>query len=805
MANSKGSPSIQQHKYMKQTICTKGIILIFATLIYTSVCMAQSAFRVTGRVFDCGRNPLEAANIHLHSKQDDIKTVTSKDGGFEIRGIKGNNCKLTISHIGFEDKTFIIKSKSDVRLDTISMTETVTALDEAVIKPQPVRITHDRRIVYPTENQRRNSADGISLLGMMKLPRTTIIPGTNEVRYWGNGNLRYYINDTKATTSQIRALLPKDIVRVEYIDSPGLEYQEQEDVGLVIKIITKNGTRGTYNSITVDKQLNRNVGAIEIESRATGKSSELAVGYNGYINNSTHHFSPELINETFHLTDKTVSRMEETTGMTSQERNHNISLAYFNTRPKKDYFYVKTELRLNRQPDNTANSIVHYFMPTNGINHKSTDTSTKDNAFLANILYRKTLGKKQMMQFDATYYTTKDDAYRNYKETTEEQTISEITSDVSATSHGGSLTGLYRNMLSDKWMVQTSLASYLDFAKSGYNGNSEGSSRMLRSISTLSNRIYYIRKKFNASMTIQLALNHTNIADNYKYTRVEPKFSMKAKYLFNNRCYIGGTLGHIPTRPQISDLSSAQQQIDEFQIRCGNPELRKGYATGLDLEGNIGIGIFDFSTYISFEHACRNIQEETFLKNNIIVRMPNNYDYVNALKSGIEISAEPWEWLTATFAIGYNRFSSKSNNTNFKQEYGKIWLRTNLNARWNGWVLSYNMWTHNNDFYGQILETSGRSMSFSLQRIWANGRLSTSLRLQNPFSKSFSYQEVVNYSPIAPYKSRTGADYNFRMLTLSVAYKLNTGRKTTRNKIETDITPQKYIISSRKTAEIKTK
>lgn len=64
------------------------------------------------------------------------------------------------------------------------------------------------------------------------------------MRYWGKGNLRYYINDTKATVSQIRALLPKDIVRVEYIDSPGLEYQEQEDVGLVIRVITKKRNKG---------------------------------------------------------------------------------------------------------------------------------------------------------------------------------------------------------------------------------------------------------------------------------------------------------------------------------------------------------------------------------------------------------------------------------------------------------------------------------------------------------------------------------------------------------------------------------
>ncbi len=229
-------------------ICTKHIkkaVFLLTATIYATVGMAQDTFSVTGRVFDNGHRPLVSANIHLHCKQNEFKTTTDKNGAFKVEGTYGNDYRLDISHIGFNDEVYIIKkSKTDIILDSIVMKESVIGLDETVIKPKPIRIVHDRRILYPTENQMRNSVDGISLLSMMKLPRTTIIPGTNEVRYWGKGNLRYYINDTKATVSQIRALLPKDIVRVEYIDSPGLEYQEQEDVGLVIRVITKKRNKG---------------------------------------------------------------------------------------------------------------------------------------------------------------------------------------------------------------------------------------------------------------------------------------------------------------------------------------------------------------------------------------------------------------------------------------------------------------------------------------------------------------------------------------------------------------------------------
>lgn len=683
------------------------------------------------------------------------------------------------------------------------MKENIIKLNETVINPKSIKIAHDRRILYPTESQRKNSADGISVLSAMRLPLVTITPGTNDVRYWGKGKLRYYINDAKATIPQIRALIPKDIVRVEYIDRPGPEYQEQEDVGLVIKVITRNEIRGMSNSIVVDKPLNRSVGSMNIESRLTGESSEFAIGYNGYLNNSDHHFNPEFTDETFNMPYGEIHRTEKMTGMTSYETDHDLSLAYFHTRHGNDYFYAKTELRLNRQPDNVSNSVIENTGYRNSLIQKQSDTSTKNNTFITNLLYRKTLNKTQMLLFDFKYYKMNSSNYRHDEELSMNNAAEEIVSDVNATSQGGSLTGLYRYTMSDSWLLGTSVASYLDLAKSTYYGNYCGTSKLLRSISTLSSKISYRKEKMDVSLNMILALNHTDIAHKYKSTRVEPKVSLQARYIFNERCYWGGTLGYVPLRPQASDLSTARQQIDELQMRCGNPDLRSGHAWGFDMDGNIGWGIFDINPYISYELTLKNIQEETTMQNGMIVRMPNNFDYVNAFKSGVEISSEPWEWLTATIAVGYNHFSSKSSYTDFKYHYAKMWFRANLNARWKGWMLSYNMWTHNNVFYGQVLETSGRSMSFSLQRVWLDSRLSTSLRIQNPFSKSFSWQDVVNYSPVAPYKNRTCSDYSFRMLTLSIAYKFNFGRKATKNKIGTDVTPQDYIISSRKSAEVK--
>lgn len=778
--------------------------LMLFTFASTIEIRAQKTFSVTGTVVDNSRNPLQTTGISMNSKHESIKAVTDKGGSFVVRGVAGGNYRIVVSHIGFKEKTYLIKDlAADVELDSILLDENIIGLDEAVVTSRAARITRDRRILYPTDMQKKNSADGISLLGIMKLPKTTIIPGTDEVRYWGKGTLRYYINEVKATAGQIRALLPKDIVRVEYIDRPGLEYQEQEDVGLVIKVVTKNGIRGINNSIVMDKHLNRSAGDIDINSRVTGKRSELAVGYKGYGNFSRHHFNTEMTDETFCLPSGILNRSEETVGMTSYERSHDISLAYFRTLHGRDHFYIKAEVKLDKEPDNSAHSVMYNSGLRNDIVNKTSETSARSNTLTTSMLYRKVISRKQLLQFDAACYTMNTDYYRHYIEESCGTASFDIVSDISSRSYGSSFSGLYINQLSDKWSFQTSVGSSVYFAESRYGGHYDGKSELTRSISALRNSMSYNREKLDMSLNIVMSLNHTRASDEYKSTKIEPKFSFQAKYLFNERSYISGTAGFIPTRPEAADLSTARQQIDEYQIRSGNPELKSGYAVGIDLDGNIGWGIFDINPYVSYEHSDNNIQEGTFLASSMIMRMPENFKYVNALKSGVEVSVEPTDWITLVVASGYNRFSSRSRQTGLRYHYGKMWLRTNINARWNRWMLSCNMWTHNNDFYGQVLETSGRSMSFSLQRVWLDGHLSTSLRIQNPFSRSYSRQGVVNYSSVAPYSNWTRMDYSFRMVTLGVSYKFGVGRKASNKSAEIDIMPQNYIISSRKSAEVK--
>ncbi|MDR1553177.1 MAG: outer membrane beta-barrel family protein [Prevotellaceae bacterium] len=219
------------------------------------------------------------------------------------------------------------------------------------------------------------------------------------------------------------------------------------------------------------------------------------------------------------------------------------------------------------------------------------------------------------------------------------------------------------------------------------------------------------------------------------------------------------------------------------------------------LDGTIGLGKFDIDWYAYYNFTKNDIFEETYLENNTVVRMPANVNNINALKTGLEISPDLFDWLSMSLAFGYNRYENKSDSYN--HTYNNLWMRLNTSLTWKRWTFSTVMFTHINEFYGETLWTSGRSIYLTLLRTWLDGRLSTALTLYQPFSKNYSKQGVINYSKIAPYANwiyYTGA---FRTLMLNVSYKFNFGRNSSSDNIKTGISSETGTISSDKSAEKK--
>ena len=88
----------------------------------------------------------------------------------------------------------------------------------------------DRKIVFPSQKQLEASTNGINLLQALMLPRIQVNPLTKSVGLAGGGTVQLCMNGVKVSTEDINALQPEDILRIEYLEDPGLRYGSAEAV-----------------------------------------------------------------------------------------------------------------------------------------------------------------------------------------------------------------------------------------------------------------------------------------------------------------------------------------------------------------------------------------------------------------------------------------------------------------------------------------------------------------------------------------------------------------------------------------------
>ena len=759
--------------------------------------------KITGKTVDEDSIPVVSANIVLHNADNQlIQGVETNDAGeFTLQNLSGGgDYKLTVSFIGYENQEFDFeKPQKDIDLQTVILFKSSTELEGVVVKSAKTRILDDRRIIYPTQKQLQITADGVSLLNAMKLPQLSVVPGTTEVTYWGRGDLKFYINDNEATVKQVRALSPKDIASVEYIDRPNIEYGA--GTGLVIKYITKKTERGVTNSINVDKPLNRNYGSVDVESRINYKNSEFAVNYDAKYDKSKH-FHITKTDETFNLNSGTLHRNETTTNAFGTSVNNDIALAYIYSRPQKERFYIKTQYSALNAPNTNRASVLYHSGIRNDTTNKYNWSSRKNKTFTSALYYRKYFSEKQFLTLHSTYYSTRLYNMNNYMEIDNNNTaVNNISNNVDANSQGLYAQALYGITFSDKIKLTTALLNQYTNAKNTYTGTNASYSNVKRNLTTFYNQLSGSFGKLYLDLYLSLRRDAVDISAQYKYTRIAFDPYLSGRYVFNDRNYIELSMGFGFERPSIADLSDATQIIDDVQSRKGNPSLKTGYSLYPGLNGNIGIGKFDISWYSNWNFDKNSIWEETYLENNTVVRMPDNVRSINSCKNECEITPDLFDWLSMSLAFGYNRYENKGYN--YSYTYNNLYLRFNASVNWKRWTLSSVVWTHNNESYGENIWTSGRFIILTLLRTWFDSKLSTSLTMYNPFSNNYSKQGIINYSKIAPYENWMHYNASFRLLILNVSYKFNFGRKSSSDNVKTGVRAETGTVSRDKSAEQK--
>ena len=113
---------------------------------------------------------------------------------------------------------------------------------EVTVKAHTVIQKLDRTLFVPTREARRSAYNPYDLMFGMAMPHVLVDPLSKTVSANG-GEVQLRINCIKASQTEVAALLPKDIVRIELIENPGKRYGD-ESLGFVVDIIVRNREAG---------------------------------------------------------------------------------------------------------------------------------------------------------------------------------------------------------------------------------------------------------------------------------------------------------------------------------------------------------------------------------------------------------------------------------------------------------------------------------------------------------------------------------------------------------------------------------
>lgn len=116
-------------------------------------------------------------------------------------------------------------------------------LDEVTVQAAKVVNKADGLLIYPTNAQKQGSNNGFSILEKLSLANLRIDHVNHAVTAIDNrGEVQLRVNGVVVGKQEMLALDPKDVVKIDFINNPGVRYGE--GIAYVVDIVTRRSESG---------------------------------------------------------------------------------------------------------------------------------------------------------------------------------------------------------------------------------------------------------------------------------------------------------------------------------------------------------------------------------------------------------------------------------------------------------------------------------------------------------------------------------------------------------------------------------
>lgn len=619
------------------------------------------------------------------------------------------------------------------------------------------------------------------LLYNLMIPSLDVNKRTGKVTTFG-GEVALYINGEKADYKEIQNLRPRDILNVEYYDVPTGKYAG--DVAS-INYITRKKDTGGYISLDGKQTIGYLSGNYNIGTKLMKGNNSYSIlgGYSTQKYNGTQTEKDE--NITF--SDYSINRNTQTIGANYHNNQQYIQFKA-NNRTKKRNISAQISLIRNETPENDNDELLKYsgrytqtVFSANRRKEKGLSPSVK--------LYGNfQLSKKQTLELTAKTSYAQNDYSRTYQEG-EKNSLSNVDEDL----YSFNVSAKYNIRLKHHNQLGINLNHIHKITSSTYTGDYNSWQHLWMGESMLFiNYAQQIAKKFN--MVLMPGISWLNY--NLHKEDIQQHFSLRMNstfmYSINKTQQLIAAINIGNEQPDISYINNVDQTVDFLQIKRGNPYLKNTKLYILGAGYKLQTGKLNLQIIGQYQKIFNNISTHYYIENNKLVSSFRSDRDVNQWAASFDLSYRFSDNLRAKFNTKYYR-------TDISGEYditdNSIIASLDINYFWKDFAIN---------IYGNTITRRLNNFSFAVEKTpavygtsisWSHKGWHTEIGTESPFTRHSYFQENANLG-IYKYSQSQTSRINQQTGYIKVAYTLDFGRKTSREKNDVDRNINSAIMKS---------
>lgn len=737
--------------------------VLFVALAIVSAGASYAQNKVNGTVIDRTDNSkLIGVNVTLSNDSGQVAgTTTDNNGKFTIDAGNGDYI-LKLSFIGYETIRMALTVNENTHIGDILMQEGATELGEVVVESQAIIQKVDRQILLPSKEQTQASSDGVSLLQNLQIPRIVISPIDNSVKTLSDESVQLRINGIEASTADVKAINPKDIIRVEYHDQPGVRYNGAAAV--VDYIVKHRDTGGSLMLAGTNGLTLPGIGNYYLAGKVHfNKSSLQAIAsYSPYdiywtrTNNETYNFSTGKVEN---------NEVGEPTRYKTYPIN--VSLNYNWTNGDKNMLNIRLRDNMAYTPYGPSDRDSRLYQPTDSFEIHDHDKSSSQSPSL-DIYYQHNLPHKQHLYFDVvgTYINTHSD--RRFLQTPLFGSASTDTTDVLSSVRGDKWSLIGEAIYEKEWeniMLTVGARHNQQWVKNTYLGSTEATVNMTTGETYAFAEMRHRVDKF--SYVVGIGAMHTLIEQGGQKQSTwiaRPQLTMSYDFgkgwFWKYKGYVSGY------QPSLSQLSEITQQIDKYQMRRGNPNLRSVMYVSNEMELSWQSKHVNLNLWANYSYDHKPIMEETFEEiidgSPYAIRMYDNQRGYHKLNVSPSVQVKLLDNKLMFNVTPFVKYMVSQGN-NYNHEHVNYGVRGGIFYLLKGWRFFADVVTAQHNLWGETLTLSELTHDIGIN--YNSEHFGFGIMMVNPFSPHGSRTITKDLSALAP-TANTAVMQNYRQVLI---------------------------------------